>query len=78
MVLWHPRTSWGLRNRIFSKKSGQKAPKTRLPPLVSRLRDIFLVGSAYLGPGGGVLDPQKWGVFEIQIRLEIAKKIVQT
>ena len=41
MVLWHPRTSWGLRNRIFSKKSGQKAPKTRLPPpLVSELRDI--------------------------------------
>ena len=44
MVLWHPRTSWGLRNRIFSKKSGQKAPKTRLPPpLVSELRDIIKV-----------------------------------
>ena len=43
MLLWHPRTPWGLRNRIFSKKSGQKAPKTRLPlPLVSELRDISM------------------------------------
>ena len=38
MVLWHPMTSWGLRNRIFSKKSGQKAPKTRLPPYWDGLR----------------------------------------
>ena len=32
MVLWHPRTSWGLRDRIFSKKSCQKAPNKRPPP----------------------------------------------
>ena len=60
MVLWHPRTSWGLRNRIFSKKSGQKAPKTRLPPpLVSRLRDI----SRNLVKWGGSLYSVVFGTF---------------
>ena len=60
MVLWHPRTSWGLRNRIFSKKSGQKAPNKRQPPLVSRLRDIMLGRFKVSAPALGYPWQQMW------------------